>query len=66
MKDGFKLYVLRTYVKARDASDAIRKAKKTTFHDVYVSEEWKEKKHHQLSEAIGFDVQAPEEEDEEV
>lgn len=52
---GYKLFILRTYVKAKNAPDAIRKGRKIQPDDVYVSEDWKEGKIREYADAIGFD-----------
>lgn len=57
---GYKLYVVRTYIKARDASEALRKYKTQKPDDVYVSDDWKESKNNQLASAIGFESYPPE------
>ena len=50
-----KVYIVRKYIKATNAAQAIRKDKTTPVHDVWISEEWKEKQHQHLTNAIGFD-----------
>lgn len=50
-----KMYIVRKYIKATNAAQAIRKDKTTAVHDVWISEEWKEKQHQHLTGAIGFD-----------
>ena len=60
-----KLYIVRTYVKARNATHALRQAKKATPDDVYVSDEWKQGQVGHLAEAIGFDDGVTEEEEDE-
>ena len=52
---GYKLFIVRSYVKAKNAPDALRKFRKQEPDDVYVSDDWKEGKNNQLSTAIGFD-----------
>lgn len=66
MKKGYKLFVVRTYVRARNAPEAIRLVRKQEPDDVYVDQDWKEKKNQTLAEAIGFEVDSKEEEEEEV
>ena len=61
-KEKHKLYIVRKYIKARDAAEAIRKDKKTKVHDVFVDESFKDRR---LTEAIGFEFdKRPEEDDE--
>ena len=50
-----KMYIVRKYIKADNAAQAIRKDKTTPVHDVWISDEWKEKQHQHLASAIGFD-----------
>ena len=53
---GFKLFVVRTYVRAKNAQDALRIAKSAKPDDVYVNDDWKEGKIRELADAIGFDI----------
>lgn len=46
------MYVIRKYVKAISAADAIKKDKTTAVHDVWIDEKWQER---ELPSAIGFD-----------
>lgn len=62
--DGYKLYILRTYVKARSAPEAIRKAKNMPPSDCYISDDWKEGKIAVLADAIGFEHYEEEKEEE--
>lgn len=55
-----KLYVIRKYVKAKSASQAIRLDKTTPVDDVYIENNFSE---NHLVDAIGFSMQ--EEEDDE-
>ena len=48
-----KLFVVRQYVKAKNAKEAIRKAKSQPIDDVWVDEEWKK---NNLASAIGFEI----------
>lgn len=56
-----KLFVVKVYVMATSASQAIRKSKKLKPDDVWIDEEWKKGQATQLASAIGFDVQHNEE-----
>lgn len=56
MKEKPKLYVVQKYVMAVSAQAALRKEKKVAAHDVWIDNNWKEK---QLTEAIGFHVDHP-------
>lgn len=62
---GYKLYIVQKYAMARNVPEAIRKSKNMPPDEVYVSNDWKEKKNAQLSEAIGFDDGIPQEDEEE-
>jgi hypothetical protein len=48
-----KLFVLRKYVRAHSAAEAIRKEKSIPVDDVWIDDEWK--KGH-LADAMGFNV----------
>lgn len=54
-KDNTKMFILRKYVRAKSASDAIRKDKLTPVDDCWVDEDWK-KQQTALESAIGFTV----------
>jgi hypothetical protein len=54
-KDNTKMFILRKYVRAKSASDAIRKDKQTPVDDVWVDDDWK-KQQNALENAIGFTV----------
>ena len=54
-KDTSKMFILRKYVRAKSASDAIRKDKQTPVDDVWVDDDWK-KQQNALESAIGFTV----------
>ena len=58
-----KLFIVRSYIKAKNASDALRKFRKQEPDDVYVSDDWKEGKNKELSTAIGFDNGMTDEDD---
>jgi hypothetical protein len=58
-----KLYVVRKYIKASSASEAIRKDRKHPVDDVWIDDAWKENKNQGLSYAVGFEAQPPTEED---
>jgi len=52
MKEKPKMYIVRKYIKAVSAMEAIKKDKKTPVHECWVEEKWSEK---ELPSAIGFD-----------
>ena len=58
-----KLFIVRKYVKAKSAVEAIRKEKKMPPDDVYIDEEWKAGNRQQLAEAIGFEGARPSEDE---
>ena len=51
-----KLFVIKKYVLAKSASDAIKKDKHTKVDDCWVDDEWKKGQANQLASAIGFIV----------
>lgn len=61
---GYKLYIVQKYIMARNALEADRKSRASKPDEIFVSNDWKEKKNVQLSEAIGFDDGIEPEEDE--
>ena len=52
--NGKKLFVVRKYILARDAVQAIKLEKTTKVDDVFIDPEWKESQARQLPPAIGF------------
>lgn len=53
-KDNNKLFVVRKYIMAKSASQAIRKDRTHPVDDVWVDDEWKKKGAEGLADAIGF------------
>ena len=51
-----KLYVVRKYIKAGSAQEALKKERKHKPDEVWVDEEWKKGHMDKLESAIGFDV----------
>lgn len=49
-----KLYVVRKYVKAYSAADALKKEKRMPVDDIYVDDDWRKNQTDNLSEAMGF------------
>ena len=47
-----KMYIVRKYIKAISAAQAIKKDKDTPVHDCWVADDWKTD---HLASAIGFD-----------
>lgn len=48
------MFIVRKYIMATSAKDALRKDLKTPADDVWIDEEWKKKQLEQLPSAIGF------------
>ena len=57
------MYVVKKYIKAASAQEAIRKDAKHPVDDVWVDEEWKKGQANELAHAIGFRVDFPTEEE---
>ena len=55
MKD--KLFVVRYYIKAKNASEALRKARKLQADEVWIDEDWKKGNAEELTSAIGFETE---------
>ena len=60
-KDKDKLYIVRFYVRAMNAVEAIKKVKNKNPDDVWVDDEWKKAQNNNLADAIGFEVESTEE-----
>ena len=56
-----KMFIVRKYIMATDAKQAIRLDKKTNVDDVFIDSDWKEGKLRNLESAIGFAHYPPEE-----
>lgn len=54
--EDLKQFVVRKYVMAKNAAEAIRAERDAEVCDVWVDEDWKKDKSRDLSPAIGFDV----------
>ncbi len=54
-KQGYKLYIVRSHIKARSLVEALRIARKQDPDEIWISEDWKEGKIKELASAIGFD-----------
>lgn len=52
-----KLFIVRYYVKAKNAKEALKKARQQEADDVWVDEEWKKGNAEQLASAIGFQTE---------
>lgn len=53
-KKGQKLFIVRKYIMASSAQDALRKEAKTKPDDVYVDSDWQKGQADRLADAIGF------------
>lgn len=62
IKDKRKLFVIKKYVMALSARDALRKESKIPVDDVWIDEDWKKGQSNQLASAIGFGVDSYQEE----
>lgn len=51
---GLKMFIVRKYIMAKSCQDALRKERKSPADDVYIADDWKEKKLERLESAIGF------------
>jgi hypothetical protein len=60
-KNNKKLFVLRKYVMASNAGEAVRLDKVTKVDDVWIDEEWKKGNANSLAGAIGFEVHTDDE-----
>jgi hypothetical protein len=56
-KSDLKRYVVRKYVMATSAHQALRKERKIRPDDVYVDDDWKKENPKKLESAIGFSVE---------
>ncbi len=60
MKNPQKLYVVRKYISAKSAAEAIRKDKTHPVDDVWMDEDFKNKK---LADAMGFTIESPQDDE---
>lgn len=58
-----KMFVIKKYVMAKDAMDAIRKEKKTPVSDIWIDDEWRKGNKDRLAEAIRFMISTNTEQD---
>lgn len=49
-----KLFVIKKYVRARNAADALRKERKQAADDVWVDEYWRKNERDNLADTLGF------------
>ena len=59
MKKKFKekMFVVKKYIMAKNAQDALRKEKNHPADDCWVDEEWRKNKTDNLASAIGFEIE---------
>lgn len=62
MKKNHKMFIVRKYIKARSAAEAIRLDKKHPVDDVWVDDDWKKGQARSLADAIGFHEDVPDDE----
>lgn len=63
-QQGYKMYVCRSTVRARNLSEARRISMKQEPDEVWISEDWKAGQNRELASAIGFESNPPYEEEE--
>jgi hypothetical protein len=51
-----KLYVIKKYVKATSAAEALRKERTVAADDVWVDDDWRKNNRDNLADAIGFEL----------
>lgn len=52
-----KMFVVKKYIMASSAKDALRKEKKHPADDCWIDEEWRKNKTDNLASAIGFTME---------
>lgn len=57
-----KMFVVKKYIMAKSAQEALRKEKKIPADDCWVDEDWRKGQANQLASAIGFEIKNNEEE----
>ena len=57
MKKPQKLFVVKKYIMASNAREALRKDLKTPADDCWIDEDWKKKQIEQLPSTIGFNLE---------
>lgn len=56
------MFVIKKYIMAPNAREAIKREKKTEVDDLWVDEEWRKNNKDRLADAIGFSMGIPSEE----
>lgn len=54
-----KLYIVRKYIMAKSAQEALKKERRCIPDDVWVSDEWMKENKNSLESAIGFQIDQP-------
>jgi len=54
MKTPLKRYIVRKYIMAKNAQEALKKERRYRPDDVWVDEDWKNKQTTNLESAVGF------------
>jgi len=52
--NNLKLFIIRKYILAKSAQDAIKKERFTQVDDVWVDDDWKKEQNDNLTRVIGF------------
>lgn len=55
-----KRYIIKKYIMATSAHDALKRERRYRPDDVWVDDDWKKENPNQLQSAIGFNVDTPE------
>lgn len=49
-----KMFIIRKYIMAKNAAEAIKKDTKAPVHDVFIDDDWRKSQVDRLEDAIGF------------
>lgn len=60
----YKMFIIKKYVRARSASEAIKLDRTIKPDDVWIDEDWRRNQSDRLADAIGFHYESPPEDDE--
>lgn len=55
-KEKDKMFIVKKYIKASSAAEAIRKDRTTPVSDVWIDDEWRKNNRDNLADAMGFIV----------
>lgn len=58
-----KMFIVKKYIKAKSAAEALRKERKIPADDCWVDEDWRKNSPDRLADAIGFSVDKPDDDD---